>query len=297
VIFDLSGTFGGDFANATNFAKEIVEKIIPSLINDFGYSGFPNAFRENEVRAGGDEKNGTFIATGYQVEQLQKNKYLFVYAVPTNEVDNYFVHYFYPSKTYSSKFGMKPISTTTLINELLTLTFKKLHRLSANIVVSGKTRANLKATLDYVSIHPYNDLNGRISRFLSHISNFGTKYDLTYAFISDLDLVTDSDLYQNLVDEASAAYTQLSKDMFVEMLRLLRLNQKAVSTDYYKLPSFFGLLNCLRAINARPLQNISSFPPAILEEIRTRNWPKFIDSIAGTNWRLKPSSNFNWKNN
>jgi hypothetical protein len=111
---------------------------------------------------------------------------------------------------------------------------------------AGGIRANLWATLQYVSIHPFNDLNGRMSRFISFLSNFGTQYDLAYPFISDLgkmlsyfslcvcqfiliyfhltiakllDLVTEPALYQALVDESSRLYKVFINDLFREMLR------------------------------------------------------------------------------
>lgn len=79
-----------------------------------------------------------------------------------------------------------------MMRDLLLDLFRKLYQQP----VSGNS---LMVTLKYVSIHPYNDYNGRTCRFLDWLATIGSS-NVEKTFISDLDLVTPSSLYKKFVD-------------------------------------------------------------------------------------------------
>jgi len=272
------------------------------FFEDFGKQA-PRGFRNNEVRAGGDEINNTFIATGYQVEMLQDNPYLETYAKPAPNKDEYYVYYLYPSlpRAYKKLVDAGIITqaqikvfqnqTSAFMGALLKILFLDYYRESAT-----SSRGD-KIAVDYVSIHPYDDLNGRTSRFLSHIAHFGvsSSYFMRYNLCSDMDLVTGFPLYRTFVEKSSQLYTALIKSMFVEMLRKLRLFEKAEKYDYYNLPEFNGIVKALSVFNIN-VNSFTRFTQPQLDIIRVRNWVKLFDSLHGSiSWRQSPSASFDWR--
>jgi len=190
-----------------------------------------------------------------------------------------------------------PTSTSDLQRVLLNQYFASIYRKQYDDTCNG-LQCWVDIGLKYVSIHPYGDLNGRTSRFLSQLARFAAN-ETVFSFLSDLDLITDVSTYELFVKESSNLYKNLIRACFIEMLRLHRLEKKAEAPDYYKLPEWNKLITSLDAlgISSSKLSAFKGFSQPQLELVRTRNWAVLFDQLnGGPAWKPKPSSSFNWQN-
>jgi len=263
----------------------------------------PFPIRNDEVRAGGDEPNRTFFATGSHLQVMQQNNYLWVSGAPVPAMnDTYYCYYYYPD-TFShntSKLGkILPASrippyqtnTTVLIRDLLLNIFSSLYSNYASFDTA------VSVVVDYVSVHPYTDFNGRTCRFIGWLISLTDDQYVMQTFLSDLDLVTSPSGYQAFVRASSDKYFALKKAMLNEMLRkALRLGQKAQDYDYYNLTQWFDLWNSLKVFGIQ-LYSPNQITQKHLDMIAARQWIPLLDSLAGgQQWRPRTSPGFDWRN-
>ena len=96
-IFNVSPTLGGkSFGEGMPLGKWTDDMLARLLSVYKAMSGEDISYRNHEVRAGGDEENGTFKATAEQVAALEANEFLVVHKKPTDDPDVFLVHYYYP---------------------------------------------------------------------------------------------------------------------------------------------------------------------------------------------------------
>lgn len=182
------------------WANSMANTIIPGIYQTMS-SGAVQSIRDNEVRAGGDQQGKTFLATGAQVEAMQNNPFLYVEASPVpGAIDMYYTNYYYPDATDATRF-MKLVNRTKFIPPAVVSQLKSGCCKGNNTQLLLRTLLTevmrplygypyfVPAAVALVSIHPYNDFNGRSTRFFSYIASLEARWDPVVSFLPDFDLV------------------------------------------------------------------------------------------------------------
>ncbi len=231
--------------------------------------------RSEGIRAGGDEAGKTFLATTHQLETMRANPYLEVVSKPHGE--HHLVHYFYPDvfhfKKLKGKISDELFQKLSLINpdQLMNdhglrqqLNKQLLQELMQDFIERMKT--GKASWVDFISIHPLQDMNGRTSRMLQEIYNNGSHHYL----LGDLDILLPVDEQNVYWRKAAKAHHQLQIDLIDE---LLMAKAEGRMPDYMKTTAIQDYLN-----NGFPTpMDIDLNDHENLELIRKRNWVQLLE--------------------
>lgn len=231
--------------------------------------------RNEGIRAGGDEAGKTFIATTHQLETMKANPYLEVVSTPQGK--HHLVHYFYPDVFHFKK--LKGKISDELYQKLSSLNQDQLmndHNLRQQLNkqllkelvddFSTRMKAGKANWVELISIHPFEDMNGRTSRMLQELYNNGSNHFL----LGDLDILLPVDEQNVYWRKAAKAHQQLQADLIDE---LLMAKAEGRMPDYMKTTAIQDYLN---HGFATPM-DIDLNNQENLELIRKRNWVPLME--------------------
>jgi hypothetical protein len=202
--FGIANSANGAFGVGSNWSEwtlKMSQSVIPGIYQAMS-GGNPQVVRDGAVRAGGDQVNNTFLASGSQVEAMQLNPFLYVDAQPVpGATDLYYCSYFYPDAVEQNHF-MKLFNKTNYIpldvaaklrgsccaknnTQLLMTTLMT----TVMQFLWGKPVGAVPAAVSLVSIHPFYDYNGRSTRFFAYLASLEAKKTPSVSFLPDFDLV------------------------------------------------------------------------------------------------------------
>jgi len=246
----------------------------------------------------------TFTAPKEEVQAMQKNPYLTVEAKQSNASSgDYEVAYYYPDVFHYDGVAKAGYISTGLIQELTkynltmkkdrvlreTMTKKLLQELLNDLFGRwyGKYVSNIrelsKFMIEFVSIHPYADYNGRTTRMYAHLAiyeaNSGDGFNsLPHEYISDLDTLSPPTKYGEFTENSSGYIYALMRDMMKELITAVSLRK---SPSYYDLPAWLELTRSMQMFG---LQNSVKFDSLDDKYIETRQFAKLFNKIIGPNW-------------
>ncbi len=240
-------------------------EIPPSAVNEilpriyFNYLGITNtnsdaAYRTTPIRAGGDGPNKNFFATPTQLGELKMNPYLKVDAVITDEGDGFWVSYDYPSVTNYKRLKGMISDDFYHVLEMLTpddlLDVSKTSQLNNRLV--KELLVNLLAiyrkkglpaeefTRKMISIHPFNDYNGRTIRLINQSEDRNSK------LWSDFDFLLPINIQKKFNSKANMSFAKLQNALAVEFVDA-RISKRM--PDYASLKEWEDLLEPFNIFN------------------------------------------------
>jgi len=246
----------------------------------------------------------TFTAPKEEVWAMQKNPYLTVEAKPsTVSPGDFEVAYYYPDVFHYDGVAKAGYISPSLIQELMkynsTMKMNKAlrERMNAKLIQelldnffgrwygqSVSSISNLSTFMvEFVSIHPYADYNGRTTRMYAHLAayetnggNFGAS--LPHEYISDMDTLSPPRSYGSFTEISSQYIFALMRDMLIELITSVSLKR---TPSYYNLPAWLELT---RSMQMYGLQNPVKFDSTDDKYIETRQFTKLFNKIIGPNW-------------
>jgi hypothetical protein len=251
-------------------------------------SGDPRAdFRNGGVRGGGDDRGKTFRVGIATLSQLRSNPYLRVEAWPNQLDGDYRATYYYPDLKDARRLGLSenfiakaeaakdPTTQEDLqkemMHQLLLRLFKKYY---------GKPVTS-EFLNELVSIHPFDDFNGRTSRLYFEQANLDSGREPPRHFISDFDLLVRPEMYRKYTDASNKAFDTLNELWIRE--------GEAHAADGIRPPYLRGrtVLNAVTpALRAMGVQGSPEWTGEQLELIRTRSWYPLFKKWIGPHWEL-----------
>lgn len=249
---------------------------VHNRIIESSHSDLMEAYRVEGIRAGGDEKGKTFLATEEHLKNLQSNPYLEVQFIPDGN-GRYYVNYFYPDAFHFKK--LKNVISPDLFEELsktnvddLMKNHERRHSLNKRIISElvddfiTKMNDGVASWKDLISIHPFNDKNGRTVRMLQKIfvSN------LSHIALSDIDLLIPFD-EQILYWQSSTSAHQNLQIKFLE--EFLKAKTERRTPNYLKTGALDSYVN---EVFPTPVK-IDLNSQNDLEQIRNRQWTSLIE--------------------
>lgn len=231
--------------------------------------------RTEGIRAGGDEAGKTFLATEAQLKTMQANPYLEVISTPQGK--DHLVHYFYPDAFHFKK--LKGKISDSLYETLLKQNPNDLmnnHALRADLnrqlideLVTDFTKRMQQGTANWnelISIHPFEDMNGRSSRMLQEIFDNGQNHFI----LGDIDILLPVE-EQRVYWQRSAKAQQNLQAAFIDEYLSAKVEKRM--PDYLKTGALQDYVN-----NSFPTPmhiELNNFENQ--ELIKNRQWVKLLD--------------------
>lgn len=159
-----------------------------------------------------------------------------------------------------------------------TLNQKFLRQLVKERLVEAFTEpVNSSLFRDLVSIHPYQDANGRSLRLMQRLAASDAHQEIPYFTMSDLDLMTSTSLQDELLKKGGQVYERWLGDMLAEVQAAKREGRVPRLLEY---PHDQRVAETLSPIAANP-----TWTHGDLEAIRKREWAKLLEKWVGPNWQ------------
>lgn len=266
----------------TNAQIEKLTKIYASLSGG-EVKSLDQIVRSEGIRAGGDELGQKFLATEKQLKELLNNPYLEVISEKRSD-GLYLVHYFYPDafhyKNLKEKLSPELFARLSKMNpdELMknhelrkSLNKEIIQDLLKNLFDHYSGRIPAVSSTDYlefqrflISIHPFDDYNGRSVRMFARLQPGGE--NLHY-FFSDMDLLTPIEEQKVMLGDSSEAIVDMRRSLFHEYLKAKSENRMP---DYLKTGAFESYM-----FEAGPEQTYFDYTNKdVVQDIQKRNWPQ-----------------------
>ncbi|MEK6623678.1 MAG: hypothetical protein AABY86_01835, partial [Bdellovibrionota bacterium] len=215
-----NNTFGSFNTPRDAWVEKQIHEVLPLLFESVSGRSETrrNYFRDEGIRAGGNLEGQTFKATAAQVEVMKGNPYIEIEVTPHPSGEGFLVNYFYPDAFHYTK--LKDKLSNELYQELQGLNVERLLKntplrkhynqrivtdLLKNLFQQYYGRRvdfqgdSVQFLMDLVSIHPFKDFNGRVTRMYYDLAHVEAKLlDIPYSFLADLDLMTDVNEYQGI---------------------------------------------------------------------------------------------------
>lgn len=233
-------------------------------------------FRSEGIRAGGDEAGKSFLATTEQLKTMQANSYLEVVSTPQG--NNHLVHYFYPDALHYKK--LKGKIPDELFNRLGTYDPNQLmndhglrNSLNKELIselvkdFSKRYKAGKAEWIDLISIHPFEDMNGRTVRMMQEIFANGENHFI----LGDIDILQPLAEQKVYWQRSATAHQNFQADLIDEFLMAKTENRMP---DYLKTNALKDYVN--RAFPT-PMK-IDLDDHATLELIRNRQWLPLLEN-------------------
>lgn len=299
-------------ANSLPWGKSLSTGLLSKLYTSL--AGKEIQFRDSAVRAGGNyeqdpnnPETGYFLATKGQLDALATNQFLTVEAKPyPQDPSMYLVAYYYPDPLHYS--GIKNMLSSELLKDIQaannytdptngpTLFAAHTKRMMDELIPKafaayygygvGDSPNDFKSALGLalrmVSIHPCTDFNGRTTRFLNVYAAVAGDRDVPVAFMSDFDIVTNFDLYNQFVVASTAAYSKFKGALVLGMLQAVLGGKEP---DHWNNPAWSTFMSESLA----PLGTGHSFGLFFSnqenEQVRTRKFIELMDAWFNKNWK------------
>lgn len=281
------GEFSDKFEKYTSGSMGTPEQILldvhNTFTNDKHVTNIKDSFRIEGIRGGGDEAHKSFLATAEQLKVLKENPYLEV--VSEAQGKNHLVYYFYPDALHYKKLKdrISPAlyakleaqnAADLMNNHALRNSLNK--ELISELVTDflARLRSGKASFKDLISIHPFENMNGRTVRMFQEIFANGSNHFI----LGDIDLLLPLEQQKLYWQRSAEAHNKLQVDLIDEFLMARTENRMP---DYLKTDALKDYVN-----NAFPTKmNIDLNNPQTLEDIRLRRWVPIIEN--GRNEGLK----------
>ena len=282
-IDEIAGAKDQYIKNGNNHFEKTLLEVHTALTGRKDHTNITQTLRDEGIRAGGDRVGKTFLATDLQLKTMQANPYLEVHSVPHGT--NHLVHYFYPDIFHYKK--LEGRISNSLYEKLSQLNHDQLldnhdHRRNLNRQLineliedfSSRHKAGKANWVDLISIHPFEDMNGRTVRMMQKVFANGKAHFV----LGDMDILLPINHQKMYLHKSDLAYGKLQLDLIDEFLTA---KSEKRMPDYLKTGALKEYVN-----NAFPtLMKIDIDNQQILELIRNREWVSLIDlgETAGIN--------------
>ncbi|MGI4991613.1 Fic family protein [Halobacteriovorax sp. GFR7] len=241
-------------------------------------------FRGHGIRAGGEESGQRFKATPLQLSNLLDNPLLDVSYELSEDKSHFLVSYEYPSvdrwqkvRHFLSEDLILAIESGSESNERLNQRMMEelLKDLFSSLYNNEINEADFLRR--FISIHPFSDRNGRISRmFLERELKFRNR-SLPPMFLSDLDLLLSKKSFSEVIKDSEKAYSSLYASFLVEFLST-GMGQKM--GHYYDLDAWSDLSKSLDSLGMGDLK-VSTED---YDDIRQRRFNDVFSGTGGKAW-------------
>jgi len=281
---------------AANQKNVVIPKLWSSIA---GITDKNITLRTWEVRGGGDDKpHKTFLVPATELKALQDNVYLEVEVWPNG--NDYEVAYYYPDANHFKGVAKRGYITPQLTAELIRyendttqfprLTQKILDQLLDNLFERwhGEKYDDMfqiaKFMVEFVSIHPYGDYNGRTTRMYAHLAAYESAvgldntYKLPHEYISDFDTVFPLKKYGQFMKDGSENIVALMVELMKEMIESDGMRRPA---KYYDLP---GWINLQKSLYMFGLKHTAPFDAVDDSFIEHRQFTQLLNKIIGPKW-------------
>lgn len=274
-----------------------------------------------------DRSHGFFFASDGQISVMKANPYLTVDQQACDKVrKGCYVAYYYPDvnhyqtlvkagyvnstlaaeirkheKEYDPSTVEEPNAITRtmngkLVKALLTGLFTRIHGKSIMVDVhkadpkmkDDVDSAGLDALLGLVSIHPFDDYNGRTTRFFIQYAHMEAHSAPPQSFVSDLDLLTPPEIYGRFVEISTSFNDQVRNEMIAQLIgdyldHKLESNHEKRGKRYFSLPGWNHLLSSSLGVFGIkiPADQPFKFSAKQLELIEKRRFVGLFDELAG----------------
>jgi len=301
------GTLGVANEAPQDFAARQVQ-VLQKIHSDLIGQNIP--YRTHPIRGGGDDPGGTFEVTSEQLDTLKSNPYLTVEVRPQLPNGNYDVDYFYPKVEFYQKF--KTRLSTALQQQLDTLStngtdFSKItqdqyNQLTQQMIQdlltecftrNGPNGDPIQIMKDMISIHSYDDMNGRSVRFYFMEHGLDRTLAPTFFPMGDFDVLV-SPQGMTLMSQASRQALQVIMTDFLIEAQGARAQGRTANYFGPKLDTAI-----LSGLDAMPIDtDLSSFGNSQLQllwnYIQKRMWPEAFNLLCNPN-PSDPSQVKNWR--
>ncbi|OFZ17179.1 MAG: hypothetical protein A2X86_01640 [Bdellovibrionales bacterium GWA2_49_15] len=289
------GRFGPASTTTDAWAEKQLREVLPLVFESVSGKSDPgrNYFRDEGIRAGGNSEGQTFKATAAQVEVMKKNPYIEIEVTPHPSGNGFLVAYYYPDVFHYKK--LKDKLSPELYRELETLDPARvwkntqLRRQYNQRIVTDLLKNLFKSThgrpvsfqgesvqflMDLVSIHPFKDFNGRVTRLYYDLAHAEAKvFEIPYSFLADLDLMTDITEYQKILKLGAQGHKEMMAAMLEELMKA-RAEKRA--PNYRDLPALDNLWKALQPMGIPQQTTLSA---AQLELIKKRRFHELFELL------------------
>lgn len=269
--------------------KKSLAKIYSSFSNT-SQKDFSKIARSEGVRVGGDFGKGYFTVYEHELKSLQENPYLDV-VVKEKVEGKYLVEYFYPDAFHFKKLQgrisndlyeeLKSYSSNTLMTDH-NLRRKLNQRLIQELIDDVAKRYKglhfkhnenaIKFMNELVSIHPFDDFNGRSIRTYFKIGFSVHDSKVPYFMMSDNDLFLSPKEQLNYLNLAKTPYDNLKFSLVDEYAKALAEK---------RLPNYAKSIN-LDDFISQSIPVIGKFDLSLKEQrelIRRRQWAPLLELV------------------
>ncbi|MEE3080242.1 MAG: HEAT repeat domain-containing protein [Bdellovibrionota bacterium] len=299
----VSGDKFGSNLSKEDWVEYQIENVLSKMFEEVSGEScsIDDAIRCEGIRAGGTQEGKTFLATNADTANMIKNPYLEVNYKPNPNGDGQLIEYFYPDVfhfkhlegrisdelfrelsdadpqlLYESDHELRKSLNKKLIRELLTDLFTRYHGEKA----AYDTGMSVNLMRDLISIHPFENYNGRISREYFLSTNLQMNREVPIHMLADFDLLKSVDFYRKLLISTEEHYQEFRKGMLVELLNS-RMEKR--SPSYENIPELNKLLNSFKVMG---IDEDLPLDQDDLELIRQRRFTEYFDKNLNENWRF-----------
>jgi len=291
--------------NKSDWIKNQTQVVIPKLWSMIAGTQQKTAeLRVGEVRVGGSNMpNNTFAVSKEELAAMLANPFLTVESYPSG--NNFEVAYYYPDMFHYqgvAKAGYLSPQTVKFLNSINKAAAKKDVALqtSTNRRIMSELLENLfsrwhgqritsvrdlaRLMIEFVSIHPYAEFNGRTTRMYAHLALYESavgeigSVPLPHEYISDFDTIIPTRKYGGFMEIASPVISKLMRDLQKEMIVA---SASHAAPNYFALPGWTDLTTSLRIFG---LKGSIQWTSADLSLIEKRMFTQLLDKNIGPDW-------------
>jgi len=258
--------------------------------------------RGEEVRAGGaDQPRNTFLANAQETQAMKDNLYLTVESTPNGS--DFDIAYYYPdvfhfqgvakngyisaalaSELQREQNNMKndavkrQRNNKRLLLELLQNLFSRWHGKKIDTLLEAT-----KFMVEFVSIHPYEDYNGRTTRMYAHLACYESAvgnfdYRLPHEYMSDFDTLFPPKKYGQFTEDSSTYILNLMLNLQFE---LMVATGKKSAPSYYALTQWKDLQRSLGMLGLKAPVDFDAADDTLIEH---RQFTQLLNKIIGPRW-------------
>jgi len=286
-----------------DWVRNQTDVVIPMLWSSIAGTVTKNVtIRGEEVRAGGaDQPRNTFLANAPEMKALQDNLYLTVESTPNGA--DFDIAYYYPdvfhfqgvakngyisaslaAELQREQSNMKndvikrERNNRRLLQELLQNLFSRWYGKKIDTLLEAT-----KFMVEFVSIHPYEDYNGRTTRMYAHLACYesavgNVDYRLPHEYMSDFDTLFPPKKYGQFTEDSSKFILNLMLNLQFELMS---------ATGRNAMPNYYGLIqwkDLQRSLGMLGLKAPVDFDATDNMLIEHRQFTQLLNKIIGPKW-------------
>ncbi|MCK5072433.1 MAG: hypothetical protein KAQ98_03340, partial [Bacteriovoracaceae bacterium] len=296
--------FSDEKFSREEWIKHQKENIIPEIYRRISGNLEGFVYRNEGVSAaGGSRQNGTFLASTAQTAVLKNNNYLEVHAKSHPSGDGFLVKYFYPDalhykqlkgiisdKLYETlektdpdellekKHDLRKKLNSQIIDELLDDVLDRYY----NTSVDFKKDKSMELAKDLISIHPFENFNGRTIRFWINLAHMEQGTAGPWSFLNDFDLLLSPIMQKKIATKGNEFHNKLRNRLLSELL--ISKGTRGPPPAYHDIDMLEDLFKSLEPLGFDPEKKIT-WDNSWNHLIRDRKFTELFDEIIGKSWR------------